>query len=207
MRDPAFEDGMSFECRTQTYLQVCNKWKNKGETVRSKMCLTAADARKSWQMQSRQRKIKWNVTIAVVDDGGFLVHLERLDGAPAQSARIATCKAQTSAATARTPTKALEDIVKDTAGDGCVPRQGSGSGRSSDHRIRVSVWERWEFPAPNPMKMSKWPAPDLKRSSSSRFLEFSSAGFSLRGFVLARTKTHRLKPMPPTPTSLWDSLQ
>jgi glc operon protein GlcG len=47
-----------------------------------------------------------------VDDGGYLVHLARLDGAPAQSALIATCKAQTSAAT-RTPTKTLEDIVKD----------------------------------------------------------------------------------------------
>jgi glc operon protein GlcG len=52
------------------------------------------------------------VTIAVVDDGGFLVQLERIDGAVAQSALIATCKAQTAAAT-RTPTKTLEDIVKD----------------------------------------------------------------------------------------------
>jgi glc operon protein GlcG len=81
--------------------------------VRSKMCLTLADAAKIVAAgKAEAAKNKWNVTIAVVDDGGFLVHLERLDGAPAQSALIATCKAQTSAAT-RTPTKALEEIVKD----------------------------------------------------------------------------------------------
>jgi glc operon protein GlcG len=84
-----------------------------GETVRNKMCLTAADAEKIVAAcKSEAEKNKFNVTIAVVDDGGYLVHLERLDGAPAQSALIATCKAQTSAAT-RTPTKTLEDIVKD----------------------------------------------------------------------------------------------
>ena len=81
--------------------------------MRSKMCLTAADAAKIVAgCKAEAAKNKWNVTIAVVDDGGYLVHLERLDGAPAQSALIATCKAQTSAAT-RTPTKALEEIVKD----------------------------------------------------------------------------------------------
>ena len=81
--------------------------------MRNKMCLTAADAQKIVAAcKVEAEKNKWNVTIAVVDDGGYLVHLERLDGAPAQSALIATCKAQTSAAT-RTPTKTLEEIVKD----------------------------------------------------------------------------------------------
>jgi glc operon protein GlcG len=81
--------------------------------VRNKMCLTAADAEKIVAAcKAEAEKSKLNVTIAVVDDGGFLVHLERMDGAVAQSALIATCKAQTSAAT-RTPTKTLEDIVKD----------------------------------------------------------------------------------------------
>src|SRR3984957_482098 len=84
-----------------------------GETVRNKMCLTAADAEKIVvACKAEAEKSKLNVTIAIVDDGGFLVHLERMDGAVAQSALIATCKAQTSAAT-RTPTKTLEDIVKD----------------------------------------------------------------------------------------------
>ena len=77
------------------------------------MCLAAADAEKILAAcKAEAAKNKWNVTIAIVDDGGFLVLLERLDGAVAQSALIATCKAQTAAAT-RTPTKVLEDIVKD----------------------------------------------------------------------------------------------
>ena len=81
--------------------------------MRNKMCLTAADAQKIVAgCKAEAAKNKWNVSIAVVDDGGFLVHLERLDGAVGQSAAIATAKAQTAAA-ARTPTKALEEIVKE----------------------------------------------------------------------------------------------
>lgn len=81
--------------------------------MRNKVCLTLDDANKIVAAcKAEAAKNKWNVTIAVVDDGGFLVQLERLDGAPAQSALIATCKSQTAAAT-RTPTKTLEDIVKD----------------------------------------------------------------------------------------------
>lgn len=40
---------------------------------------------------------QWAVTIAVVDDGGHLLGLERLDGAAASTAYIATEKARTSA--------------------------------------------------------------------------------------------------------------
>jgi glc operon protein GlcG len=81
--------------------------------VRSKMCLTLADAQKIVAAcKAEAAKNKWNVSIAVVDDGGFLVQLERLDGAVGQSAAIATFKAQTAAST-RTPTKVLEDIVKE----------------------------------------------------------------------------------------------
>ena len=76
------------------------------------MCLTASDAEKIVAACKVEAvKNNWNVSIAVVDNGGFLVQLERLDGAVGQSALIATCKAQTAAAT-RTPTKALEEIVK-----------------------------------------------------------------------------------------------
>jgi glc operon protein GlcG len=55
---------------------------------------------------------KWNVTIAVVDDAGFLLHLERLDGAGPMTAEVATGKARTAAVTRRA-TKAWEDMVKD----------------------------------------------------------------------------------------------
>jgi len=85
------------------------------------MCLTADDAAKIvTAAKAEARKNNWNVTIAVVDDGGFLLHLERLDGAPAQSATIATAKAWTAAAT-RTPTKALEDIVKERPATAAFP--------------------------------------------------------------------------------------
>jgi glc operon protein GlcG len=81
--------------------------------MRTKMCLSLEDANKIVAAaKAEARKNNWNVTIAIVDDGGFLVHLERLDGAPAQSATIATAKAWTAAAT-RSPTKTLEDMVKE----------------------------------------------------------------------------------------------
>jgi uncharacterized protein GlcG (DUF336 family) len=52
----------------------------------------------------------WAVTIAVVDDGGHLLGLLRLDGAAAATAQIAPGKAVT-AALGRRESKAYEDIV------------------------------------------------------------------------------------------------
>jgi uncharacterized protein GlcG (DUF336 family) len=63
---------------------------------------------------------QWNVSIAVVDEGGYLLHLERMDGAPLPSPEIATLKAKT-AAIAKAPTKALEDIVKERPATGLMP--------------------------------------------------------------------------------------
>ncbi len=53
---------------------------------------------------------KWAVTIAVVDDGGHLLGLQRLDGVAAISAHIAPAKAHT-AALGRRETKIYEDII------------------------------------------------------------------------------------------------
>jgi len=52
----------------------------------------------------------WAVTIAVADDGGHLLGLIRLDGAPPMSAHIGPSKAK-SAAMARKDTKILEDVI------------------------------------------------------------------------------------------------
>jgi uncharacterized protein GlcG (DUF336 family) len=52
----------------------------------------------------------WAVTIAVVDDGGHLLGLNRLDGAAPVSTHIAPAKAQT-AALGQRPTKIYEDII------------------------------------------------------------------------------------------------
>jgi glc operon protein GlcG len=89
--------------------------------VRNKSCLTAADAQKIVAAcKAEAANNKWNVSIAVVDEGGYLLHLERLDGAQGQSAAIATLKAQTAAA-ARTPTKVLEDVVKERPATAAFP--------------------------------------------------------------------------------------
>lgn len=55
-------------------------------------------------------KHSWSVTIAVVDDGGHLLGLQRLDGAAGISSHIAPAKAHT-AALGRRETKVYEDII------------------------------------------------------------------------------------------------
>jgi uncharacterized protein GlcG (DUF336 family) len=55
-------------------------------------------------------KNHWAVTIAIVDDGGHLLWLQRLDGAAAISAQIAPAKANT-AALGRRESKSYEDVV------------------------------------------------------------------------------------------------
>ena len=53
---------------------------------------------------------KWAVSIAVVDDGGHLLWLQRLDGAAPISAQIAPAKAQT-AALGRRESRIYEEVV------------------------------------------------------------------------------------------------
>jgi uncharacterized protein GlcG (DUF336 family) len=55
-------------------------------------------------------KNNWAVTIAIADDGGNLLWLQRLDGANALSAHIAPAKAHT-AAMGRRDSKGYEDII------------------------------------------------------------------------------------------------
>ena len=84
--------------------------------MRTKRALSLSDARKiveAARAEAEQRT--WNVSIAVVDEGGLLLALERMDGAFPQSPEIATRKAWT-AAMVRLPTKTLEDMVKERPG-------------------------------------------------------------------------------------------
>jgi glc operon protein GlcG len=53
---------------------------------------------------------QWIVTIAIVDDGGHLLWLQRLDGAAPISAHIAPAKART-AALGRRESKVYEDVI------------------------------------------------------------------------------------------------
>ena len=81
--------------------------------MRKKPCLTVDDAHKMMAAcKAEAQKNKWAVTIAIVDDSGAALLLERLDGAGAISALVAMGKAQTSAVTKR-PSKFFEDRVKE----------------------------------------------------------------------------------------------
>jgi Uncharacterized protein, possibly involved in utilization of glycolate and propanediol len=53
---------------------------------------------------------KWNVTIAILDDGGNLLYLQRLDEAPLGSINVAQEKARTALLFKR-PTKAFEEMI------------------------------------------------------------------------------------------------
>lgn len=55
-------------------------------------------------------KNKWNVVIAIVDDGGKLIYLQRMDGTQWGSVDVATQKAQTSMGFKRS-TKVFEDAI------------------------------------------------------------------------------------------------
>jgi glc operon protein GlcG len=81
--------------------------------MRNKPALTAADVHKLMAAcRDEAAKNKWGVTIAIVDDAGFLLSLERLDGAGPMTAEVAAGKARTAAITRRS-TKVWEDLVKD----------------------------------------------------------------------------------------------
>lgn len=55
-------------------------------------------------------KNQWNVVIAVADDGGNLLYLQRMDGTQVGSVQVAIDKAR-SAVLFRRPTKVFEDAV------------------------------------------------------------------------------------------------
>jgi len=73
--------------------------------------LTLEDARRiSLAAQRAAAENKWNVVIAIVDDGGYLISLERMDGTQKGSVRVAEQKARTAILYKR-PSKAFEDMV------------------------------------------------------------------------------------------------
>jgi len=92
--------------------------------MRNKPSLTSADAKKMMTAcLAEAQKQKWNVTIAIVDDAGFPLLVERMDGCGPISAEVAVGKARTAAVTRR-PTKFWEDRVKDRPAFLTFPVQG-----------------------------------------------------------------------------------
>ena len=77
----------------------------------TKKSLSLADAKKiAAGAAAEARKNRWNLDIAVVDDGAHLIYFERTDGTLLASADLAIGKARTAVAFQR-PTKALEDAL------------------------------------------------------------------------------------------------
>jgi uncharacterized protein GlcG (DUF336 family) len=62
--------------------------------------------------EAEARKNNWNVCIAILDDGGHLLHLARMDGASPANARIAVEKGRTAAETRRSTMTWQERIAK-----------------------------------------------------------------------------------------------
>lgn len=91
--------------------------------MKTRNCLTGQDA---WEIvqacKQEARRNHWNVSIAVVDDGGYLIHLERLDGAGLQTPEIAMLKAST-AALSRFSTKVLDDMIAARPAFATLPRR------------------------------------------------------------------------------------
>ncbi len=61
-------------------------------------------------VEQEAKKNNWNMFIAIVDDGGNLMYLERMDDAQLGSQKVSVQKAR-SALLFKRPTKALEDAV------------------------------------------------------------------------------------------------
>lgn len=79
--------------------------------MKSKPALTLDDLKKiAAGAEAEARKNNWAVTISIVDDGGHLLWLQRLDGAAPISAQIAPAKART-AALGQRESKIYEDVI------------------------------------------------------------------------------------------------
>lgn len=79
--------------------------------MKNKLELELADVKKiAAAAEAEALKNNWPVTISIVDDGGHLLWLQRLDGAAPISSHIAPAKAR-SAAVGRKDTKAFEDMI------------------------------------------------------------------------------------------------
>ena len=80
--------------------------KNRPELTLEDCCKISAAA------EAEARKNNWNVVIAILDDGGHLLHLIRMDGATPGNAHIAVEKGRTAAVTRRS-TALWQGRIKD----------------------------------------------------------------------------------------------
>ena len=79
--------------------------------MKSKLTLEQTDIKAiAAAAQAEALKNNWAVSIAIVDDGGHLLNLQRLDGAAPVTAHIAPAKANT-AAMGQRESKVYEDVI------------------------------------------------------------------------------------------------
>jgi glc operon protein GlcG len=89
----------------------CNAPRLKDIKMQTKPVLTLEDIKKIAAGAEREAVANgWNVVIAICDDGGHPLWLQRLDGAAPVSAHIAPAKART-AALGRRESKIYEDMI------------------------------------------------------------------------------------------------
>lgn len=82
-----------------------------GAQTSDKKVLNLDGARKiAAAAEAEAKKNGWNVVIVVVDDGGNLLYLQRMDGTQTGSIQVAIDKARTAQAFKR-PTKVFEDAI------------------------------------------------------------------------------------------------
>lgn len=80
--------------------------------MKTRAVLTQEDCEKiSTAAFEEARRNGWNVAVAIVDDGGHLLHFSRMDAATPANAAIAVEKGRTAAMSRRSSGK-WEDIVK-----------------------------------------------------------------------------------------------
>jgi len=80
--------------------------------MKQRPMLTLDDCRKiSAAAEAEAKKNNWIVSIAILDDGGHLLHLVRMDGASPFNARTAIAKGKTAAETRRS-TLVWEERIK-----------------------------------------------------------------------------------------------
>lgn len=84
---------------------------DEADRMKTKFYLEAAEVRAVVAAaEAEALKQRWALSIAVVDDGGHLLHLHRMDGAAPVSAHIAPAKAR-SAALGRRDSRDYEDMI------------------------------------------------------------------------------------------------
>jgi glc operon protein GlcG len=103
---------------------------SQAQTLSTRRSLTLEGAKQiAAAAEAEAAKNKWNVVIAIVDEGGHLIYLQRMDDTQIASVEIAPKKAQTAAMFKR-PSKVFEDRANAPGGvnvlalPGVVPSEG-----------------------------------------------------------------------------------